>query len=61
MGYKLRFRIGKGASGQIRLLYVVNEKAKIIKLLWIYSHEEFPKRPADSDLRTVLRLALEED
>ena len=56
--YKLRFQIGKGASGKIRLMYLVNELTRRIKLLWIYSHEQFVKRPPDADLRSEILEAL---
>ena len=59
--YKLVIVVAKGASGQIRLMYLVDKELRVIKLLLIYNHEQFPKRPADSDLRNVLRLALEDD
>lgn len=58
---KLVVTIAKGASGQIRLIYLVNEEAKIIKLQWIYSHEEFPKRPPDKDLKDIIKAILEEN
>ncbi|MCC3411957.1 MAG: hypothetical protein JGK24_12070 [Microcoleus sp. PH2017_29_MFU_D_A] len=57
--HKIDFRIAKGASGQIRLMYLVNATTCIIKLVWIYSHEQFSKRPADADLKSVLREILE--
>ncbi|MGB3693329.1 MAG: hypothetical protein WA865_15540 [Spirulinaceae cyanobacterium] len=53
--YKLKFRFAKGASGQIRLMYLVNEISYIIKPVWIYTHEQFAKRPADEDLKRVIR------
>lgn len=53
--HKLDFRIAKGASGQMRLMYLVNATTCIIKLVWIYSHEQFSKRPADADLKSVIR------
>lgn len=56
--YKLRFQVGKGASGKIRLMYLVNESTRRIKLLWIYSHEQFVKRPPDADLRSEILEAL---
>ncbi len=52
--HKLEFRISKGASGQIRLMYLVNTTACVIRLVWIYSHEQFAKRPADKDLKSVI-------
>jgi hypothetical protein len=38
--YKLRFRMPSlaGASGQGRLMYLVSQNQKIIKLAWIYTH-----------------------
>lgn len=57
--HKLEFRISKGASGQIRLMYLVNSTACIIKLVWIYSHEQFAKRPADRDLKSVIKEILD--
>jgi mRNA-degrading endonuclease YafQ of YafQ-DinJ toxin-antitoxin module len=52
--YKLEICYAKGASGQIRLMYLVNETTYTIKLVWIYSHEQFAKRPSDQDLRRTI-------
>lgn len=52
--HKLEFRVSKGASGQIRLMYLVNTIDCTIKLVWLYSHEQFAKRPADKDLKSVI-------
>ncbi len=57
--HKLEFKISKGASGQIRLMYLVNTTASIIRLVWIYSHEQFVKRPADKDLKSVINEILD--
>ncbi|WP_353929343.1 hypothetical protein WJM97_13555 [Okeanomitos corallinicola TIOX110] len=57
--HKLEFKVSKGASGQIRLMYLVNTNDYIIKLVWIYSHEQFSKRPADVDLKSVLKEILD--
>jgi mRNA-degrading endonuclease YafQ of YafQ-DinJ toxin-antitoxin module len=59
--HKLAFTTSKGASGQIRLMYLVNESEKIVKILWIYNHEQFRKRPPDKDIKDVLQEAFEED
>jgi mRNA-degrading endonuclease YafQ of YafQ-DinJ toxin-antitoxin module len=59
--HKLAFITSKGASGQIRLMYLVNESEKIVKILWIYNHEQFRKRPPDKDIKDVLKEAFEED
>ncbi|MFB2921302.1 hypothetical protein [Aerosakkonema funiforme] len=57
--HKLQFKISRGASGQIRLMYLVNPTACIIKLVWIYSHEQFAKRPADKELKSVIKEILD--
>lgn len=57
--HKLEIRISKGASGQIRLMYLVNASACTIKLVWIYNHEQFAKRPADADLKNVIKEILD--
>lgn len=57
--HKLELRIAKGASGQIRLMYLVNNSDRVIKLVWIYSHEQFAKRPADRDLQIVIKEILD--
>lgn len=53
--HKLEFRVSNGASGQIRLMYLVNATACGIRLVWIYSHEQFAKRPADKDLKSIIK------
>lgn len=58
--HKLTINMGKGASGQIRLIYLVNENEHIIKPLWIYSHEKFKKRPPDKELRKNIEDLFEE-
>lgn len=58
--HKLEFRFAKGASGQIRLMYVVNTNTSFITLVWIYTHEQFEKRPDDKDLRSVIQQILED-
>ncbi|WP_017715235.1 hypothetical protein [Kamptonema formosum] len=57
--HKLAFKVSKGASGQIRLMYMVNMTASAIRLVWIYSHEQFAKRPADQDMARVIKEILE--
>jgi len=51
---KIEIRFGKGASGQIRLMYLVNEIDYIITPVYIYSHKQFAKRPSDQELRELL-------
>ncbi|MBD2443257.1 hypothetical protein H6G25_08620 [Dolichospermum sp. FACHB-1091] len=57
--HKLELRFAKGASGQIRLMYLVNSEMFVITPVWIYSHEQFTKRPADADLKSVIREILD--
>jgi hypothetical protein len=59
---KIKFRTPEldGAAGQCRFMYVVHETRCIVYLLWIYTHEEHPKRPPDSDLRAEL-LAIQQE
>ena len=52
--YKLVIVVAKGASGQVRLMYLVNENERIIKPLWIYNHQQFTKRPPDQDLKNII-------
>ena len=53
--YKLRIMFAKGSSGQIRIIYLVNEEDRIIKPLWIYNHKQFAKRPPDQDIKNVIK------
>lgn len=57
--HKLELWVSKGASGQVRLMYLVNATTCTIKLVWIYSHEQFAKRPAETDLKGVIREILD--
>lgn len=50
-----------GAAGEGRLIYLVSDRDFLIKLLWLYTHEEFKGRPPDKDLKQVLQEGLEED
>lgn len=58
--YKLEIYVEKGASGQIRLMYLVSQSTYRIKPVWIYSHEQFSQRPQDKDLSSVISDALYE-
>jgi len=52
--HKLEFWICKGAAGQIRLMYLVNTTDCIITPIWIYSHDQFAKRPPDRDINSAI-------
>lgn len=58
---KIEFSFSKGASGQIRIMYFVDLTTKIIKPIWIYSHEQFSKRPSDKDLKSIIMDNLDVD
>lgn len=49
-----------GASGEGRLMYLVNFNKCLIELVWIYSHEEFAGRPPEKDLKQLLQEMLSE-
>ncbi|MBD1837741.1 hypothetical protein H6F78_07520 [Coleofasciculus sp. FACHB-64] len=57
--HKLELRVSKGASGQIRLMYLVSTTVWVVKPVWIYSHEQFEKRPADKELKSVIQEILD--
>lgn len=50
---KIRFRMPElqGAAKFGRLMYVVHEAQRVVYLVWVYTHEEFAKRPSDDELR----------
>lgn len=50
----------KGASGEGRLMYLINAEQQTIQLVWLYTHEKYDKRPPDKDLKTLLRDLLDE-
>jgi len=57
---KLRFAMPglKGASGQGRLMYLINSAQNLIVLIWIYTHEQFERRPDEKSLEAVLQDAI---
>lgn len=56
---KLELKVAKGASGQIRWMYLVNKTTYTIIPVWIYSHEQFAKRPSDDALKSVIKEILD--
>ena len=50
----------KGASGEGRLMYLVNDQRLVLRLVWLYTHEEFKKRPPDKDLKSLMRELLDD-
>lgn len=55
---KLSFSMQKGASGQIRLMYLINVEMQTVMPMFIYSHEQYAKRPADSELTKIIEEAV---
>lgn len=55
---KLKFSIQKGASGQIRLVYLIDIEKQMVTPLLIYSHKQYSGRPDDSELMKVIRAAI---
>ena len=53
--HKLELRVSKGASGQIRIMYLVNEEAAVVMPIWIYNHEQFEKRPPDQEIDGIIK------
>jgi hypothetical protein len=54
----------QGASRYGRLMYVVHEVQHVVYLVWVYTHEEFEKRPSDNDLKdefTVIQQDVEQN
>jgi hypothetical protein len=44
----------QGAKGQGRLMYLVDDPRRLIWLVYLYTHEEFMKRPPDRQIRDRL-------
>ena len=59
---KLMFDLAgrSGASGEGRLMYLLKYSECLLKLVWIYTHEEFKGRPPEKDLKQMLQELLEE-
>jgi hypothetical protein len=57
---KLRFTMPglRGASGQGRLMYLIDSTESKIILVWIYTHKEFEGRPDDKSLKISLHDAI---
>lgn len=50
----------RGASGEGRLIYMIDTERSVVYLIWIYTHHEFPTRPPDKSLRQVVEEARQE-
>jgi hypothetical protein len=54
--YKFRFSMpGLIKSAKLgRIMYLVHDRSATVRLVWIYTHDEFSNRPADADLKPAL-------
>lgn len=39
-------------------MWLICESTSIVSIIWIYTHDEFKKRPEDSDLKRALKDAI---
>lgn len=46
----------QGASRRGRFMYVVHQASCSVYPVWVYTHEEYPKRPSDHDLKEQLTI-----
>jgi mRNA-degrading endonuclease RelE of RelBE toxin-antitoxin system len=44
-----------GAANKGRVIYAIDEEAKVVHVIWIYNHQQFAKRPDDRDLQKALK------
>lgn len=58
---KIKFKTPElnGASGCGRFMYVLCEEKSRVYLVWIYTHNEFEKRPPEDDLRSEFAIIQE--
>lgn len=45
----------RGAAGEGRLMYLIAEEERVVYLVWIYTHDEFEKRPPEREIRRLLQ------
>ena len=53
--FKLRRKIAPHGSGQIRVMYLVDERNNTTRFLLIYSHEQYEKRPHDTEIINAVK------
>jgi mRNA-degrading endonuclease YafQ of YafQ-DinJ toxin-antitoxin module len=58
--WKIRFTVGTGKSGKIRLMYLVNNLEKVLILVYIYDHKQYTKRPLNDLLKRLVIGAIDE-
>lgn len=59
--YKLRFYMPglRGSARRGRFMYLVHDASCSVFAIWLYTHEEFDRRPPAGDLRDELRRSTE--
>lgn len=45
----------RGAAGEGRLVYLISEENRAVYLVWIYTHDEFSKRPPEKEMGRLLK------
>lgn len=58
--WKIRFTVGTGKSGKIRLMYLVSDLEKVVILVYTYDHKQYTKRPPNDLLRRLVTGAIDE-
>lgn len=61
--WKVEFRVPgqRGARGQGRLMYLTDNRTGTLKLVKIYTHHEYPKRPPAGALERLVKAAEQEE
>ena len=50
----------QGAAGEGRLVYLISEEDQMVHLVWIYTHDEFDKRPPEKEMGRLLKSVMRE-
>lgn len=61
--WKLHFDMPRlrGAAGEGRLIYLIDQQRRIVYPVWIYTHDEFAKRPPEREMRRLLKSVLQDE
>jgi hypothetical protein len=57
--WKARIKLPRlgGAVREGRVLYLLNVSAQRVELIWIYTHQDYAKRPPDAEIEKILNEA----
>ena len=56
---KIALILWKGASGAVRLMYVVDFDEQVVTPVLVYNHEQFSGRPATKDISRAIQESVE--